>query len=189
MSQLYSTGIRVIKPTADSTATAASYTAGYKDTLPTDSFPMGGHPNGERYRGVKISLLSDATGATTQARVWAFWPCKTDTASGFEAQCLATITSTSSASLALTSAYPGMLARYNCDDIAVTVTTTATTPKGPGAVLNTALGSAGAQAFAPNDDTTPGFVIIPDCGNPSHIYVELFDAGGNHSNGFIEGLV
>lgn len=189
MSQLYSTGARLIYQSADSTATAASYTAGFKDTLPTGAFPMGGHPNGERYRAVKVSLFSDAAGATVAARVWAFWPCKTDTASGFEAQCIATLAATSSASLALTSGYPGLLARYNCDDIAVTTTTTATTPKGPGAVINTALGSPGAQAFAPNDDTTPGFAIIPDCGNPSHIYVETWDAGSNRSNGFIEGLV
>ncbi len=57
------------------------------------------------------------------------------------------------------------------------------------AVLNTALGSAGAQAFAPNDDTTPGFVIIPDCGNPSHIYVDGWDTAGAAFNGFIEGIV
>lgn len=189
MSQLFSTGARLINQSADSTATAAAYTAGFKDTLPTNAFAMGESPSGKRYRAVKVSLLSDATGATVAARVWAFWPCKTDTASGFEAQCLATITSTSSASLALTSGYPGLLARYVCDDISVTTTTTATTPKGPGAVINTALGSAGAQAFAPNDDTTPGFVIIPDCGNPAYVYVETWDAGSNRSNGFIEGIV
>lgn len=189
MAQLYSTGIRLVTPT-DSTATASTYSAGYKTSLPTGSFSMGGDPSGARYRGVKIGLASDSAGATVQAYVWAFWPYKTDTATGYEAQCIATITSTSASSLAFPSAYPGVLARRPCDTISVTTTTTATTPKGPGAVLNTALGSAGAQAFSPADNTTPGFVIIPDCGNPSHIYVEVFDAAGTHiHNGTIEGLV
>lgn len=189
MSQLYSTGARVVFQSVDSTATSASYAAGFTTTLPNDSFPMGGSPSGERYRAVKIILLSEGTGATVDARVWAFWPCVTDDASGYEAQCLATITSTGSTAVTLPSDYPGVLARYCSDTIAVTTTTTATTPKGPGSVLNTALGSPGAQAFSPSDNATPGFVIIPDCGNPSHIYVEIWDAGGDRCNGFIEGLV
>ena len=52
-----------------------------------------------------------------------------------------------------------------------------------------ALGSAGAQAFSPADAATPGFFVIPDCGNPSHIYLEVFDAGGDPCNAYIEGIV
>lgn len=192
MSDLYSTGRRVIFAT-DSTATAASYTAGFKTAPPADSFLMGGSPKGERYRGIRLSFYGQGEPVAANARVWALFPAMDSVGNckGYEAQCLATITGSADASAtpAIPVGHAGGELNAICDDLTVTTTTTATTPKGPGAVLNAALGSAGAQAFAPNDAATPAFVIIPDCGNPSHIYVDGWDTAGAAFNGFIEGIV
>ena len=193
MSDLYSTGRRVIFAT-NSTATAASYTAGFKTAPPADSFLMGGSPKGERYRGIRLSFYGLGEPVAANARVWALFPAMDSVGNckGYEAQCLATITGSADAGLGeptIPTGHAGTVDAYICDDLTVTTTTTATTPKGPGAILNSALGSAGAYAFAPNDGATPAFVIIPDCGNPSHIYVDGWDTNGAEFNGFIEGIV
>ena len=186
---LQSTG-KVMAFANASAATASSYAAGFTTTLPEGAFPMGASPNGDRYRGVRLTYSSDANGATVASNVWGAWPCKDADGgvAGYEKQCIATTTGTSSSGLTLPDGHTRSLALYVCDTLAVTTTTTATTPKGPGAVNNTALGSAGAQAFSPADDATPAFILIPDCGNPSHVYVDVYDAGGNRSNVYIEGI-
>lgn len=191
MSDLYSTGRRLLFA-SNSTATTSSYTAGFKASLPTDAFAMGAWPEGKRYRGIRLSFHGLGEPVAANARVWALFPANNNNRpGGFEAQCIATITGSSDAGLTpvIPSGHAGTADAIICDDLAVTITTTATTPKGPGATINTGLGSAGAVAFAPNDATTPAFVLIPDCGNPSHIYVEGWDTNGAEFNGFIEGII
>lgn len=192
MTNLYSTGGRVALA-SNSTATAASYTAGFKASVPSDAFEMGGSPRGARYRGVKVHVIcAEASITTIGGRLWAFSPAYASAVpgspKGYDAQCLATITGTSASSLTAPNGHAHS-GKYICTTLAVTTTTTATTPKGPGAVLNMALGSAGAQAFSPADDATAAFVIVPDVGNASHVYLELFDSAGNATNGLIEGFV
>lgn len=191
MSDLYSTGGRVALA-SNSTATASSYTAGFKTAPPTDAFEMGGSPRGERFRGVKVHVVCGDAGETIGARLWAFSPAyeraTPGSPKGYDAQCLATITGTSAATLAGPTGH-ALPAMPICTTLAVTTTTTATTPKGPGAVLNTALGSAGAQAFSPADDVTAGFIVIPDVGNASHVYLEVWNANAAETNGLIEGFV
>lgn len=193
MSDLKSTGRRLILAT-NTTASASSYTAGYKASLPSDGvFDMGGSPSGARYRGIKVSLHGLGEPVAANARVWTLHPA-TDSnlaaVGGYEAQCIATVTGSSDAGLTPTIPEDHYAdSCIICDDIAVTTTTTATTPKGPGAILNTVLGSPGVQVFAPNDGATPAFFIIPDCGNPSHVYIELWEDNGAELNGFIEGFV
>lgn len=192
MGKLKSSG-RVMCYATHSSATAQSYTAGFKASLPsTDVFDMGPSPGGDRYRGVKISLNSEGVGATVEGCVWAFWPAYikgTMSPKGYEAHCIATLTGVSTNSITLPSGHVSSVAVYGCDTMTGTTTTVATTPAGPGAVINTALGSAGIQVFSPSDAATPAIAYIPDCGNPAHVYVELYDAGGDACNGFIEGIV
>lgn len=175
-----------------SSATAAAYSAGFKASLPGECFAMGGSPSGSRYRGVRITLSDEGSGASVGARVWGMWAAMdrgASPAAGYEAQCIATLTGTSSSGVTIPSGHVRSLAAYGCDTMTGTTTTTATTPKGPGATFNTALGSAGIQVFSPADSATPAFAIIPDCGNPTFIYVETWDAAGNKTNAYIEGIV
>lgn len=175
-----------------STATAASYTAGFKASLPNEAFIMGPSPGGSRYRGITIELASEGAGDTVGGNVWCFWPAMnkaTGRVEGYMAQCITILSGTTDAGVTYPSGHVRSLAAYGCDAMTVTTTTTATSPKGPGATINTALGGAGAQAFSPNDDATPAYAIIPDCGNPSHIYVETWESSGAATNAYIEGIV
>lgn len=65
--------------------------------------------------------------------------------------------------------------RY-ADTITFTLSTTATTPSGPGTVLETAYASPGTAAYSPADNT-PGMLVIPRLGWPSGIVID-FDMTG-----------
>lgn len=190
----YATGARVALASA-STATAASYAAGFKTAPPTDAIEMGGNPRGERYGGIIVGFFtSNEATSTVGARVWIFRPDYAASAPGspvgYRAHCIAAVTGTSSAgaTLVANSAHPlYSTTPIALDELAVTVTTAVTTPKGPGGILNTAKGAAAAQVFTPNDDATPALLVIPYCGHASHVYIEMWDSAGSSStNAMVE---
>ena len=72
MSQLESSG-RVMCFATYSSATAAAYSAGFWLLFPASALQWAALPSGSRYRGVRITLSDEGSGASVGARVWGMW--------------------------------------------------------------------------------------------------------------------
>lgn len=152
---------------------------------------------GERFRGVIIGFMASAASSAVPFRIYAKRRGVASGGATTEDYCLSLLLTgsfTSSAAGVGTSATAIVKAtEYVADIITFTIATGGVSPSGPGATINSALGSAGAYAYSPGTAAVQinlsAELWIPDVGNAEGLIID-FDPGNTVvANAIWEGVV
>lgn len=165
----------------NSTASAFTYTAGGRTTLASGSVTTIKLPDGAR--GVRLVPYGEGSDNTTfDYRVWLVRRPAGATGGVAEIEYYGGGTATLSTAVGSSTDLVGSSERF-ADTLTWTVGTTATTPKGIGALIEASNGLGTSFVYSPADNT-PASLTIPDCGGAIEVLID-FDMTGATSGNFL----
>ncbi len=139
---------------------------------------LGSPYGGAKSRGVMLSFFGvGADGAQGTCKVWLVYQggagSNPDTDTMRRAYYGSAVFTLSSSVTGLAGSDLADASQYFADTLTWTLSSTGTSPKGPGVAIEAAFGSPGSAAYSPADDADQAVLFLPDLGNADGILLEM----------------